>query len=431
MQRPALLTDHYELTMLQAALADGTAQRRCVFELFTRRMPKGRRYSVVAGTGRILESLADFTFDDHALGFLTDTGVIDEPTADWLSGFRFSGQIWGYPEGEVFFPYSPILIVEGTFAEACILETWLLSVMNHDCAVAAAASRMVHAAAGRPLLDMGSRRTHEEAAVAAARAAYIAGFEATSNLAAGKQYGIPTRGTSAHAFTLLHDSEEAAFASQLASLGSGTTLLIDTYDTDTGAQRAVGAGGTSLGGVRIDSGYLPEESRRVRGILDRLGATRTRIVATGDLDEFRLIECADAPIDLYGIGTKLVTGSGAPTAELVYKLVARSREAGGPLEAVWKESADKKSVGGRKAAYRRIENGRAVAEVLDIDPHTGQEPDAGTHRPLLVPLVEQGEVVWRGTLEDARERHRASCAELPDGALDIGPGEPAIPTVYV
>ena len=171
-----LLTDHYELTMLQAALAGGTAGRRSVFELFGRRLPEGRRYGVVAGVGRALDALESFRFDDDALTTLREGRVVDEPTLEWLADYRFGGDIWGYAEGEAYFPYSPLLVVESTFAEAVVIETLLLSIYNHDSAIASAASRMTQAAGDRPCIEMGSRRTHEEAAVAAARAAYVAGF---------------------------------------------------------------------------------------------------------------------------------------------------------------------------------------------------------------------------------------------------------------
>src|SRR6201993_3397320 len=204
----ALLTDHYELTMLQAALSSGAASRRAVFEVFARHLPHGRRYGVVAGTGRLLDAIEQFRFGPAEIEFLRESRVIDEATLSYLTSYRFSGDIWGYAEGDVYFPGSPILVVEGTFAEAVLLETVALSILNHDCAVASAASRMVTAAggpgpSGRPLIEMGSRRTHEVAAVAAARAAYLAGFASTSNLAASRRFGVPTAGTAAHAFTLL------------------------------------------------------------------------------------------------------------------------------------------------------------------------------------------------------------------------------------
>ena len=211
----ALLTDHYELTMLRAALRSGAAQRRAVFEVFARHLPNGRRYGVVAGTGRLLDALERFRFGADELDFLRETAVADDVTLRYLASYRFTGDIWGYAEGDCYFPGSPILVVESTFAEACVLETLALSVLNHDCAIASAASRMVTAADGRPLIEMGSRRTHELAAVASARAAYIAGFATTSNLRAGYAYGVPTSGTSAHSFTLVHDSERQAFTAQV------------------------------------------------------------------------------------------------------------------------------------------------------------------------------------------------------------------------
>ncbi|MGN6780939.1 MAG: nicotinate phosphoribosyltransferase, partial [Marmoricola sp.] len=202
--------------MLEAALAGGTAGRRSVFELFPRRLPEGRRYGVVAGVGRALEAIAAFRFTPPVLAALE--GVVDGPTLAWLADYRFSGDVWGYPEGEVYLPHSPLLVVEGSFAEAVLLETVLLSIYNHDSAIASAASRMVLAAGGRPCIEMGSRRTHEQAAVAAARAAYVAGFDATSNLAARQLHGVPSTGTAAHSFTLLHDSESEAFTAQVETL---------------------------------------------------------------------------------------------------------------------------------------------------------------------------------------------------------------------
>ncbi|WP_088286221.1 nicotinate phosphoribosyltransferase [Kineosporia sp. A_224] len=422
----ALLTDHYELTMLEAALRSGDAQRRCVFEVFARRLPEGRRYGVVAGTGRLLEALQRFVFEDDELVALEEAGVVGAETLRWLSGYRFTGDVWGYGEGETYLPGSPLLVVEGTFAEAVILETLVLSVLNHDCAIAAAASRMTTAAHGRPCLEMGSRRTHEESAVAAARAAYVAGFAGTSNLEAGRRYDIPTIGTAAHAFTLLYDDERAAFTAQVASLGTGTTLLVDTYDVMAGVRTAVEVAGTGLGAVRLDSGDLLELATSVRALLDELGATKTRIVVTSDLDEYAIAALAAAPVDSYGVGTSLVTGSGAPAAGLVYKLVAREG-ADGEMVGVAKRSPDKASVGGRKwAMRRRTTDGVAQAEVVGI----GHEPiDDGDDRMLLLPLVEHGTAVGAEPLAAARDRHAASLAELPATARQLSRGEPAIPTL--
>ncbi|GAA5123917.1 nicotinate phosphoribosyltransferase [Alloalcanivorax gelatiniphagus] len=411
--------------MVQAARQSGTAGRRAVFELFPRRLPQGRRYGVVAGVGRALDAIEDFRFDPAAVASLE--GVVDPDMLEWLASYRFTGDVWGYAEGETYFPHSPLLVVEGTFAEAVLLETVLLSIYNHDSAIASAASRMTLAAGGRPCIEMGSRRTHEEAAVAAARAAYVAGFDATSNLAARARYGVPSAGTAAHSFTLLHDGEADAFRAQVQTLGVGTTLLVDTYDVAEAVRLAVEVAGTGLGAVRLDSGDLGLVAREVRAQLDGLGATQTRIVVTSDLDEHAIAALAAAPVDAYGVGTQLVTGSGHPTCGFVYKLVAREG-ADGELVPVAKKAVDKASVGGRKYALRRRgATGTAEAEVVGI----GHPPtDDGDDRSLLVPLVRDGEVVVRTTLDEARTRHRTSVAELPRAVTMMSAGEPAIPTVF-
>jgi nicotinate phosphoribosyltransferase len=426
----ALLTDHYELTMVEAALRSGAASRRCVFEVFARRLPEGRRYGVVAGTGRLLEAIEAFRFGEAELARLREAGVVDEPTLAFLAAYRFDGDVWGYAEGECYFPGSPVLVVEADFAHAVVLETLALSILNHDSAVASAASRMTAAAGQRPCIEMGSRRTHEHAAVAAARAAYVAGFATTSNLEAGRRWGVPTAGTAAHAFTLLHDDERSAFAAQIASLGRGTTLLVDTYDVAKAVETAVELAGPELGAVRLDSGDLVEQAHVVRAQLDRLGAGDTRIVVTSDLDEYAIAALAAAPVDLYGVGTSLVTGSGAPTAGMVYKLVAREGT-DGTMVSVAKRSKDKLSVGGRKYALRRRSAaGVAEAEVIG----TGEPPtDDGDDRSLLVQMMSGGAVVDPRLLDlsAARERHAASRAELPPAAHRLQRGEPAIPTQYV
>jgi nicotinate phosphoribosyltransferase len=425
----ALLTDRYELTMLQAALRSGAASRQAVFEVFARHLPHGRRYGVVAGTERLLDDLERFRFGPADLEFLGRAGIVDSPTLAYLESYRFGGNIWGYREGDCYFPGSPILVVEGTFAEAVLLETVALSILNHDCAIASAASRMVTAAGDRPLIEMGSRRTHEFAAVASARAAYIAGFASTSNLRAACEYGVPSAGTSAHAFTLVHDDERDAFAAQLDALGTSTTLLVDTYDVPRAVRTAVEMAGPDLGAVRIDSGDLPVLARQVRALLDELGAVNTRIVLTGDLDEYSIAALAAVPVDGYGVGTSLVTGSGAPTAALVYKLVARSSGAGGggELRPVAKRSVGKPGRGGRKWAVRhRDEHGTALSERVSLSP-----PETGPlDRELLVPLVVGGEVVGREAASAARARHRQALAELPPYALQLSRGYPAIPTVF-
>ena len=433
----ALFTDRYELTMLDAALHDGSARRRCVFELFGRRLPGARRFGVVAGTGRLLEHLEDFHFGEDELRYLRDNRVVDADTVAFLEGYRFTGTITGYREGELYFPGSPVLTVEGTFAEAVVLETIALSVLNHDSAIANAAARMSIAAGDRPLAEMGSRRADEHSAVAAARAAYIAGFEATSNLEAGRTWGIPTMGTAAHAWTLLHDTEEDAFRAQIAALGVDTTLLVDTYDIRQGVETAIRIAGTGLGGVRIDSGDLPTVAAEVRRQLDSLGATETKITVTSDLDEFAIAALAASPVDSYGVGTSVVTGSGAPTAGMVYKLVARQDDAGSWV-AVQKTSTDKASKGGRKAAFRTLDQGVATSELIAVADGFESVPTAADHpeaRALHVTLVDEGvtDAAHLGAegVAAARAHHLRVREELPVRGLALSRSEPALPTRFI
>ena len=419
----ALLTDHYELTMLGAALRDGTAHRHCVFEVFARRLPHGRRYGVVAGTGRFLDALRDFRFGPDEVDFLRGQGIVDEPTAQWLAGYAFAGDIQGYREGELFFPGSPILTVSGTFAECVILETLVLSILNHDSAVAAAAARMVTAARGRPVIEMGSRRTHEVGAVAAARAAYLAGFAFTSNLSAGRLYQIPTAGTAAHAFTLLHDDEAAAFASQVSTLGKQTTLLVDTYDIAQGIRNAIAVAGPELRAIRIDSGDLSVLAVESRRLLDELGATETKIIVSGDLDEYAIAALAAEPVDMYGAGTAVVVGSGAPTANLVYKLVEVD---GRP---VVKRSENKATIGGRKTAVRRHKpTGTATEEIVVSQ---GVPDWRQGDRLLQRDFVAGGQSAEDlPTLRESRDHLHDALISIPWEGLKLSAGDPAIPVIF-
>jgi nicotinate phosphoribosyltransferase len=382
---------------------------------------------VVAGTGRFLEALSEFIFDDAALESLAS--FLDSATLDYLRDFRFTGDVDGYAEGELYFPGSPILSVTGTFAECVLLETLALSIFNHDTAIASAAARMVSAAAGRTLIEMGSRRTHEQAAVASARAAYLAGFTGTSNLEANRRYGIPAIGTSAHAFTMLYATadgpdEQAAFRAQVDALGTGTTLLVDTYDVTTGVANAIAVAGTELGAVRIDSGDLGVLARRVRAQLDELGATGTQIVVSGDLDEFSIAALRADPVNSYGVGTSVATGSGAPTASMVYKLVEVD---GLPVE---KRSSRKESHGGRKAAVRLSRpTGTIIEEV--IYPVSAPLELAEPSRALTVPLVRGGQPVAAPDLAAARALVANGLRSLPWEGLALSQGEPAIPTRQV
>ena len=428
-----LLTDKYELTMLAAALRDGTAHRRTTFELFARRLPEGRRYGVVAGTGRLLEALPRFRFDDEACQLLAQ--FLDADTLRYLRDFRFGGDIDGYVEGELYFPGSPVLSVRGSFAECVVLETLALSIFNHDTAIASAAARMISAAGERPLIEMGSRRTHERAAVACARAAYIAGFAATSNLEAQRRYGIPTEGTAAHAFTMLHTREDgppeigelAAFRAQVDALGTNTTLLVDTYDVTTGVANAVAAAGATLGAVRIDSGELGVLARQVREQLNQLGATQTRIVVSGDLDEFSIAGLRAEPVDSYGVGTSLVTGSSAPAAGMVYKLVEVD---GMPVQ---KRSSHKESHGGHKEALRLS---RPTGTIIEEVVYPAGRPPATNEpcRELTIPLVRDGQAVVEtdhAALAAARRLVASGLHSLPWEGLKLAHGDPAIPTTHI
>jgi len=426
----ALFTDRYELTMIDAAMREGRAERRCVFEVFSRRLHAGRRYGVFAGIGRLIDAIESFRFDDEIVSWLSSEKVVSTEALEYLSTYRFSGDIRGYREGELFFPGSPVLEVEGTFAEAVILETIVLSILNYDSAVATAASRMATAADGKPLIEMGSRRTSEGSGVAAARAAFIAGFAATSNLEAGRTWGIPTRGTSAHSFTLLHDSEEEAFRAQVEAFGTDTTLLIDTFDIPSAVETAIRVAGPSLGAVRIDSGDLPSLVRSVRAQLDTLGATGTKIVVTNDLNENTIASLRGAPVDVFGVGTAVVTGSGAPAAGMVYKLVEH-QDAAGNWVAVSKRSPEKQNPAGRKVAHRRLVDGIATEEVVDLGPKDSTD---GSGRPLIHDVITNGVIrnEYRGAtgVARARDHHAIALAELPAAGRRLSPGDPAIPTVF-
>jgi nicotinate phosphoribosyltransferase len=417
--------------MVQAARASGLGSRQCVFETFSRQLPSGRRYGVVAGTGRLLEELQKFRFTENELTWLKDTKVVDSDTLDFLSNFKFTGNVWGYREGEAYFAYSPVIMVEAPFEQGVLLETLILSIMNYDSAVASAASRMRSAAGNRYLAEMGGRRTNEQAAVAAARAAYIAGFDATSNLEAGRSWGIPTMGTAAHAFTLLHNNEEDAFRAQVKTFGTGTTLLVDTYNTDEGVRKAIEIAGPKLGAVRIDSGDLGVEVARVRELLDSLGATETKITVTNDLDEFAIAALAAAPVDNYGVGTSVVTGSGVPTAGFVYKLVAHQDEADNWVS-VSKRSTNKTNMGGRKQALRQIENGKATRELLAAGHEIAIRSNT---RELQVPLISEGIVdenfIGSEAVSKARLAHAQAIRELPAQAHRLQRGDAALQTEFI
>jgi nicotinate phosphoribosyltransferase len=343
--------------MLSAALREGIQDRHCVFEVFARSLPTGRSFGLLAGTERVIDAITSFRFNEEQLAWLLSEGVIDGLSLSYFRNFSFSGNVSGYQEGELYFSFSPVLRVEGTLGECLVLETVVLSVLNHDCAVASTAAQMIRAAKGRRLIEMGSRRTNDDSAVHAARAAYIAGFESTSNLEAGFRYGVPTGGTAAHSWTLAHENEYEAFIAQMNAQGPKTTVLVDTYDVATGVENAVRAakefGIAGPGAVRIDSGDILASTRAVRCQLDELGATETNIIVTGDMDQKRIGDLLrdSAPIDAFGVGSRLVTGENCPSPGFVYKLMAIENHTG-EMVSVAKTSAAKINAPGASTAYR-------------------------------------------------------------------------------
>jgi nicotinate phosphoribosyltransferase len=423
----SLYTDRYELSMLDGALISGVIDAKATFEVFTRSLANGYRYGVVGGTGRLIEALSTFSFDEDTISWLLSQRIVSSELATFLSTYRFEGDVHGYLEGEVFTSLSPILRVEGRFCDL-VLETLVLSILNYDSGVATKASRVVQAAEGHRLIEMGSRRTNEVAAVSAARAAYVAGFDATSNLAAGMTYGVPTAGTASHAFILAHRSEREAFEAQLAAQGVGTTLLVDTFDTETGTELALDVAGPNLGAIRIDSGDLADSTRRSRKLLDQRGATNVKITVTGDLDEFAIADllAKDAPVDSFGVGTKLVTGYTPP--RFVFKLVAI--EDGTSMRSVAKRSIGKMSNGGAKDAHRLFVDDVAVTELVVPRNSTVAQPPRNS-RPLTHRLVDRGRAVVDASLEHARVTAKAAIAELPPSAFALSPGRPALVTESV
>lgn len=442
MESTALLTDKYEVTMLQAALQSVNeknirkADEKVVFELFARKLPNGRQYGVVAGTERAIKAVENFHFTDEQINDLAQDPIFTEETLHYLREFKFKGNITGYREGDLYFPYSPIITVEATFGEAVLLETVLLSIFNHDSAVASAAARMVQAGQGISIIEMGSRRTHEYSAVDAARAAYLVGFDATSNMEAGKRYGIPTTGTSAHAFSLAFANEKDAFQAQVNALGVKTTLLVDTYDIEQGIRNAIEVAGTELYAIRIDSGDAYEETIKARVLLDELGAFNTKIILSSDIDEYKIAELLDrndpVPVDGIGAGTRVVTGSGHPTAGMVYKLVAI--DDGNGLRSVAKKATGKASYGGRKYAWREMSNnnGYAWREIITASNDkffANQYVDGPNKRTLQKRFIENGVTVFNPMLEESREFHKYAIGQLLKLNRSIQSAPPALTVV--
>ena len=407
-----LLTDLYELTMLQAYYERGMTAP-AVFELFVRKLPPARNFLVAAGLEQALDFIAELRFDEEELAWIERCGLFRPAFLDRLSRFRFTGDVHALPEGTVFFPDEPLLRVSAPLPEAQLLETRVLNLLHFQTVVASKAARCRIAAPGRRLIDFGLRRSHgAEAGLLAARASYLAGFDGTSTVLAAPRFGIPVFGTMAHSFVQAHESEQAAFAAFAASFPDNAVLLVDTYDTVEGARKAVEAAkGFRMKGVRLDSGDLLALSIEVRRILDAAGLREAIIFASGNLDEQRVAQlmAANAPIDSFGIGTSLVTSADHPYLDAVYKL---QEYAGRPRR---KRSSGKATWPGRKQVHRRYDSAGLLAGdvvTLESDPQDGEA--------LLMPVMQQGRALALPTLAMAREHALRQLGRLPTALRDLG-----------
>lgn len=413
-----LLTDLYQLTMLQAYWASGMNET-AAFELFVRSLPPGRNFLLAAGLETVVDYLLGLRFADDDLAWLASTGRFDAAFLDSLRDFRFSGDLDAMPEGTVAFADEPLLRVTAPLREAQFIETRVLNLVHFQTLVASKAARCVLAAGGRPLVDFGLRRAHGgEAGLLSARASYLAGFAGTATVEAGRRFGIPIFGTMAHSFVQAHDDEATAFADFARAQPGNVTLLIDTYDTARAARKvvALAARGVPVQGVRIDSGDLAAHAREVRRILDEGGLASARIFASGNLDEERVAQlvASGAPIDAFGVGTRMNVSADAPFLDCAYKLV---EYAGRPRR---KRSEGKATWPGRKQVFRRFDAGGAMAGDL-----LALESDAADGAPLLAPVLRGGARVGPApTLEAVRDRARAQMAALPPRLRALAAADP-------
>jgi len=416
-QNFALLTDLYELTMCAAYHKSGV-KGKATFELFVRSLPSNRSYLVFAGLEQALHYLQNLHFSREHIDYLRSRGLFEDDFLAYLGHFRFTGEMHAMPEGTVFFANEPVIRVTAPIVEAQLAETFLLNAINFQTLAATKASRAVHAAAGRTVVDFSPRRAHgPDAAMKSARSSYLAGFAGTSNVLAGMLYGMPIYGTIAHSFIMSHENELDAFRSYAAAFPDQCTLLIDTYDTLQGARNAVEVGkeleakGHSLAGVRLDSGDLLKLSKGVRAILDKGGFPKAKIFASGDLDEYKIEKLVrkGAPIDAFGVGTSLGTSNDAPSLNVNYKLCEVADERGS-MRPVMKLSAEKNSLPGRKQVYREIDKkGYFVTDVIALD------GEFATRQPLLLKWMDEGRIVKRlPKLDDLRERATQELSMLPE-----------------
>jgi nicotinate phosphoribosyltransferase len=414
-----LSTDLYELTMA-ASYAALEMEGEATFSLFTRSLPPNRSFLVVAGLEEALQRLQDLRFDSEAIEFLRSIKQIGPELIDRLDALRFTGDVWAVPEGRAVFANEPFLEVRAPIIEAQLVETMLVNALHFSSLVATKAARCVLAAPGKAVIDFGLRRTPSiDAGLAAARASYLAGFVSTSNVLAGERYGIPVAGTLAHSYVEAFSSELEAFRAFSATFPGPVTLLIDTYDTLQGAAHAIQvaheleAGGGRLLAVRIDSGDLASLSKQVRDQLDAAGLTNVQIIGSGGLDEFQLEELtiAAAPIDAYGVGTKMGTSSDAPMLDMAYKLVEYD---GTPR---LKLSTDKVSLVGPKQVWRRYDQSGCMQEDL-IATRDEEPPDEGWE-PMLRPVMVEGRPIPLPSLDDIRSLHRREMESLPEVLLSL------------
>jgi len=408
--------------MLQAYYEEGMTEE-AVFEFCVRRLPDRRNFLVAAGLEQVLDFLEDLQFSPSELAWLESTGRFTPQFLRRLEELRFTGRVQAMAEGTVFFPNEPILRVVAPMPEAQLVETRVLNLLHFQTAIASKAVRSVLAAPGKTLVDFGLRRAHgAEAGLLAARAAYLAGFEATSNVLAGRRYGLPLSGTMAHSFVEAADSEEGAFLRFARANPGNVVFLIDTYDTEAAAAKvvelapALRAEGLAVGGVRLDSGDLADHARRVRDILDRGGLKQTLIFASGNLDEFELqrLTAADAPIDGYGVGTRLVTSADAPYLDCAYKL---QEYAGRPRG---KRAEGKATLPGRKQVHRRCDAaGQMEGDFVSLE----EEPVSG--EPLLERVMQKGRrVAAPPAISDVRQRLLRQIERLPARLCSLEAAEP-------
>jgi nicotinate phosphoribosyltransferase len=421
----ALLTDFYEIVMAAAYFESDQAHKLGVFEMFTRKLPRNRKYLIAAGLEQVTQYLLNFRFRSEDITFLKSQkplSNISDKFFEYLLALKFTGDVWAVPEGTIVFPYEPLIRVEAPIVEAQIIETYLLCVMNFQTLIASKASRIVSAAAGRPVIEFGSRRAHgPNASVLAARASFIGGCQGTSNTLAAFSMNIPVIGTMAHSFIMNFDTEEEAFLT-FSQVFPSSTLLIDTYDP-VEAIAKIKKLGIGVAAIRIDSGDLLAISKMVRKLLDEAGYGSTKIMASGDLNETTIYELLSrsAPIDLFGVGTELSTSRDDPALDGSYKLVAikirSNRKEKYELRYRQKLSPGKHTYPGPKQVFRILRSGKIERDLLTLE---GDTIDGGT--PLLIQYISQGQLVTKlPSLIDIQTECKEQLKTLPDAYIDLGP----------